>query len=320
MQMKTIFPEIISNTDLSLWSECEMKWFRSRCQCLKKDVYNIDLSAGGAFASAMEITRKAFYIGKKSEQDSIILGRDFILKEMEVAEADNDLFGLTAKEELKSPRRMSQAFEQYFTEWSLEDMGEAIPFPFEDETGIEHRLIAELPITHPETGKFLIFKGKLDLLAKNNLNRLAMYDEKTCKSFSAKDQQLLELSGQFLGYAWLARENGLRVNDAYIRKIAIQKTGIKFKEFHILINDFAIDAWYESMYQKVCLMLRKYNMELYFIKDFGSGCSAFYKPCPYAVGCLHETGESELETNFQQLVWDSEKREEVLLEEFSYKD
>lgn len=317
--MKTIFPEIISNTDLSLWSECEMKWFRNRCQCLRKSEYNINLLAGIAFASGMEITRKAFYLENKTEQESIVLGRDFILKNLKVQEQENDLFGLTAKEDVESPRRMSQAFEQYFSEWALEDGDEAIPFEFEGETGIEHRLLAELPFLHPETGKPLLFKGKLDLLGKNSLSRLAMYDEKTCKGFSAKDQTLLELSGQFLGYGWLARKNNLKVNDAYIRKIAIQKTGIKFKEFHLLLTDYAIDNWYEAMLDKVSLMIEKYKSENKFIRDFGSGCSAFYKPCPYSVGCIAQTGENELETNFQQLVWDYEKKEEVLLEEFNYK-
>lgn len=311
----TIFPLIISDTDLTLWSECELRWFRARCQCLTRTEFNVDLTAGGAFASGMESVRKAYYNDKLPAREAIDLGKATILTLMHSQNVSDD--------ELKSPERMAFALEKYFKEFPLEDE-DIIPAQLEDGSfAIEHKLTAELPILHPVYKIPLIFKGKLDLLAQR-MNRLTLVDEKTTKQISSNLDSLLATEGQFIGYAWLARQHGITISAAEIRKIAIQKTDIKFKAFDVPITDFMIGAWEQAFLTKVKNMVLKYLMVTenpdkfkdYFVPDYKLGCTAYFKACPFQDGCTTKFGESFIETNFTQMVWNSETRMTVPLTEF----
>jgi hypothetical protein len=347
--MQTLFPLIISNTDMSLLSMCELRWFRERCQHLRRPSFNIDLAAGASFAKGLELTRNCFYNGtylettgtfdendneifievpvaqslsvKEKEDFAINIGYLHILDSLHNAMEDRE-----SNDILKSPERMALALRTYFKEFPLHN-ADAIPERREDGThAIEHKMVLELPLKHPELDTNLIFKCKLDMLAVEN-GRTWIIDEKTCKSFSDRESDLLKTSGQFIGYAWAAREKGIRVEGVKVRKIAIQIREIKVKEFEIPITDFMIDRWYEGMKFKLESMVNRYNLltsctkhispiQIFFTPDYGLGCTAYYAPCPYSDGCTSKYGEKFLETNFQQITWDSEERKEIPLIEY----
>ena len=317
----TLFPLILSNTDLSAWSNCELRFFRERCQHYRKSSFNIDLSAGGCFAKGLETTRKMYYNDKLSASEAVEGGYHTVIDDlhelMAKAHADTDT--------LKSPERMGLALKEYFRRFPL-DLEEVVPAQLEDGSyAIEHKMTAELPILHPELGVPLIFKGKLDMFAKS-MGRTYIVDEKTTKAITGNTADLLATSGQFLGYAWLARQKGITVVGAKIRKVAIQVKEIKVEEFEVPITDFQIDMWYKATLTKVQSMVDKYNGYLnnkealdfkdYFIADFQHGCTSFFKPCPFQDGCKSKFGESFIESNFQQLCWDSENRQEVSLADY----
>lgn len=318
MTAPTLFPLIISNTDLSTWSNCELRFFRERCQNYRKSSFNIDLSAGGCFAKGLETVRKMYYNEKLSAETAVETGYHTVI---------DDLHELMAKagadtEVLKSPERMGLALKEYFRRFPL-DMEEVVPAELEDGNyAIEHKMTAELPILHPELNIPLIFKGKLDMFAKA-MGRTYIVDEKTTKAITGNTADLLATSGQFLGYAWLARQKGIVVVGAKIRKVAIQVKEIKVEEFEVPITDYMIDLWYKATLSKVQTMVDKYKETMqgtdfkeHFIPDYQHGCTSFFKPCPFQDGCKSKYGESFIETNFSQLVWDSESRQEIPLADY----
>lgn len=293
----TLFPVNISNTDLNLWSQCELRWFRSRCQHLKKPTFNIDLSAGGAFASAIELARNSFYKDKLSEKESVELAFNFIIKTLHECEF---------QDELKSPERMGLAVMKYFENYPLEN-AELMPVFKDNLPMVEHTFEIHLDIKHPETKKPLVFKGVLDMLGET-MGRKFVVDEKTCKVISTREADLQATAGQYIGYAWAAKKLGIDVQGAIIRKVAIQKSGIKFKEYEIPISDYMIEMWELAMLQKVHLMVSNYEMTLkspeafkaIFMPDFQLGCTAYFQPCQFNQGCSSKFGENFIDTEFIQ--------------------
>lgn len=314
MSLETLFPLIISNTDMELWSQCQLKWFRERCQNLRRAGKSIDLLAGGAFAAGLEIARKSYYVDKQDSDTAIDLGYHHILAEMHKELMDTDV--------LKSPERTAMALVTYSQKFPFE-MEDTIPAELEEGgSAIEHKLTAELPIEHPELGIPLIFKGKLDMLA-TQMGRTYIVDEKTTKAISANQADLLRTAGQFIGYAWLVREKGITVVGAKIRKVAIQVKEIKVQEFEVPITDYMIDLWYQALLQKVEKMVRSYelvkqgfNFKAIFLPDFQNGCTAYFRPCAFMDGCSSKNGENFIESNFEQVVWDSINRKEIELKEY----
>jgi len=324
--MKTIFPLIISNTDMSLLSMCELRWFRERCQNLRKPSFNIDLTAGSSFAKGLEITREAFYNDKVSSYEAIAKGYNYILEDMHTKMENEDT------NILKSPERMALALQTYFKKFPLES-DTVVPSVREDGThAIEHKMTVELPILHPELHVPLIFKAKLDMLA-TEMGRTFIVDEKTTKAISSGEASLLQTAGQFCGYAWAAREKDITVQGVKVRKIAIQIKEIKVEEFEIPITEFMIDMWYKSFITKITNMVNSYkyfiapagqinisngcdSIQDYFTPDYQLGCTSYYRACPFTDGCTSKYGEKFLEGAFEQIVWESEERKEVGIDEY----
>jgi len=156
--------------------------------------------------------------------------------------------------------------------------------------------------------------------------RTYIVDEKTTKAISANTADLLATAGQFIGYAWLARTQGITVSGAKIRKVAIQVKQIVVEEFEIPITEFQIDLWYKSLLYNVNCMVDSYKATMdnypdtlftdYFIPDFQHGCTSFFRACPFQDGCKSKYGENFIESNFQQVCWDSEARTEIPLADF----
>jgi hypothetical protein len=259
-----------------------------------------------------------YYNEKLSATEAVEAGYHTVIDDlheiMAKAHADTDT--------LKSPERMGLALKEYFRRFPL-DMEEVVPAELEDGSyAIEHKMTTELPMLHPELGVPLIFKGKLDMFAKA-MGRTYIVDEKTTKAITGNTADLLATSGQFLGYAWLAREKGIVVVGAKIRKVAIQVREIKVEEFEVPITDYMIDLWYKATLSKVQTMVDKYKETMQgtdfkesFIPDYQHGCTSFFRPCPFQDGCKSKYGENFIESNFQQLAYDSQNRQEIPLADY----
>jgi hypothetical protein len=54
----------------------------------------------------------------------------------------------------------------------------------------------------------------------------------------------------------------------------------------------------------------------HFIPDYQHGCTSFFRPCPFQDGCKSKYGENFIESNFQQLAYDSQNRQEIPLADY----
>ena len=338
--LQTLFPLIISNTDMELWSHCELKWFRERCQHLSKPGFNINLKAGGSFASGLETVRKLYFNEGYSSEDAVEIGSqtciDLLQKQIELSLIE---VPYSDRNFLKNPQRMGLAVKQYFRKFPLEDE-EIVPAILEDGTrAFEHKLTIELPILHPELEVPLIFKGILDLIQKDRYGRTYIVDDKTASAIYANTGEVIIASGQQIGYAFLARENGIKVNECQIRKVAILANEIKIPEPYLIpITPFILEKWLVGFISKVNTMVEKYklykesqlrgteNIETnYFFPDYYVGCSVYNQPCMFIGSCTSK-GEYESlldiaddglgRSDFQQTCYNKENKERVSLQEY----
>ena len=326
MSLDTLFPLTISNTDFSLLSCCEAKWFRQRCQHLvKAGRTDINLIAGDGYAKGLELTRKLFYNEGVSAEEAIEHGYNHVLEVMGSQEIDS--------EAVKSPEKMALALRSYFKEYPLES-DEVNPVLLEDgKHAIELKFSIELPVIHPELGVPLIFKGKLDMLA-NYRGQIWVFDDKTTSQLKRvagtgrpdvlKEAEAFKASGQFIGYSWAARELGIKTNGSIVRRCAVLSKGIEHVQLELPITPFLIDLWYNSAITKLqraadsYAKMKEQGLDFFqvFLPDFQTGCNEYFKPCPYMEGCLSKNGEYSFNKNFIQQIYDSEAKVYKDLSEF----
>lgn len=330
--METMFPEVLSSTqDIEVFTSCQYKWFIKRCGKWSKRAYNVNLEAGKEFAKAMELTRVAFYKDGKTEQEAIDIGLNHILTEYAKSYASQEY-----PDDLKTPEKMAEVFRQMFTLNPMEDL-DIVPFVMEDGTlSVEQDLSIELPIDHPETGKPIVLKCKLDMLGIRD-GRVFVQDEKTAKSVlkdQIKQTNLLRTSNQFVQYAAVANKSDLLPPELTVTHIRINKCIIKkryAKDDQVVVPyEFAVDLWFQAEWWQNLLhivndMVTKYkhfkymaefgskekvidianNHLVVFPRAYGHGCTTFFSPCQLTDHCTSGNYQSLGEQGFRQVVCDS---------------
>lgn len=318
--METLFPINFSHTMLSdLWT-CEFKWYRAHVQRLTGVNRSGDLIAGGLFAKACEITRKAYFNDGLDEETAIDLGYTSIL------------VGEDTKDELKTNERMAFVFKQYFKKFRMDSS--LIPCRLADGThAIEYTFQLDTGIAHPEIpDQNIIFKGKLDGLYERlymgKVTNIYIVDEKTTKTvrrvkgakgklvdFAAEEDQY-RMDGQFIGYHWAARQLGVKTNKSLIRRVPI---GTEFEtafELEIPVTSVMLSRWESSTFSKIGELIEKYkwlkstgrDASDAFYPVYNKGCTEFSKVCAFNVGCVDPYGEQILASQYQQLVYHDKKQ------------
>src|SRR6202162_5409239 len=110
-KFRPFFPPTIDSTLLAAFRACPQKFFLSYVMHWKSQVKSVHLVAGGAFASAIEAAREAFYVEVKSNSDAEALGMTALIK----GYGDFDC----PPESAKSLERMLGAFEFYLFNYPL---------------------------------------------------------------------------------------------------------------------------------------------------------------------------------------------------------
>ena len=329
--MDSLFPINFSDSMLSDVWRCELSFFRRHCQRLYSGAKNPDLIAGGHIAKACEIVRNAYFTDKLSEEEAIELGKEYILK------------GEDTGDSIKTNDTLAYVLGKYFTKYSLEDS--LPPCKLVDGThAVEYKFEFDLGIPHPEIKNInLKFVGKLDYLCEEYiLGKVKRYvlDEKTTKMIYrvagskgainyAKEKEAYNVSGQFIAYHWAARQLGIETQASLIRRLPILATFEEAFELEIPINNFMIDQWYISTYNKILDLVEKYKIYLSHIKDnskrnpqevfypiYKDGCNSFSRACAYKVGCMSKEGEQILEATFSQRVWSREHEDTISLTDY----
>jgi hypothetical protein len=296
------FPDLIDASLLSSFKSCPELCRKVYFEHFKAKGPSVHLHAGGAFASGIERTRTAFYVEGKNSETAIAEGIGELLRFYGDFECP--------AESAKSPNRMAGAFEFYWSNYPLDEETSPIILPG-GKRAIEVSIAEPLPILNPETGNPLIYCGRMDAIL-NFGGGAYITDEKTTTQLGASWSRQWDLRSQFMGYAWGARQSGIKVNGALVRGISILKTKYDTQQAVINQPDWKIDRWYAEMLDWVqdlviCWDTRKWK------HNFDHAC-AEYGGCQFRDVCSSQEESPWLETYFERRQWNPLTRTETLLE------
>lgn len=295
-----MFPHTIDSTILGTMRACAQKGFRQYLQHWKPIAQSVHLVAGGAFASGIEAARVAFYVQGQSPEDAEAAGLSALIKHYGDFECPAD--------SAKSLERMCGALEFYFHNYPLGADG-ADPITLADgRRGIEFSFAEPLGIAHPVTGDPILYTGRSDMIA-HRAGGVYIYDEKTTSSLGASWGRQWEMRSQFTGYAWAAKQQGIKTAGSIVRGVSILKTKYDTLEVPTYRSDYEIDRWYEQVLRDVERMIQQWKSGVW---DYNlDGACNDYGGCPFTRICKSSDPEAMLPVYFAQKVWDPLARAET---------
>jgi hypothetical protein len=302
---RPMFPNTVDSTILSTWRSCRQKAFLQYVEHWKPIAQSVHLVAGGAFASGIEAARNVFYVEGGSPQDAEAGGLTALIKHYGDFECPAD--------SAKSLERMCGALEFYFNAYPLGADG-ANPITLASgRRGIEFSFAEPLPVLHPVTGDPILYTGRSDMIAER-AGGVYVYDEKTTSALGGSWARQWEMRGQFTGYMWAAREQGIKTAGAIVRGVSILKTKYDTLEVPTYRSDYEINLWHRQTVRDVEAMIQCWR-EGYWDYALDGGCTE-YGGCSFTRVCKSAEPESWLPVYFERRVWDPLLRKEVTVQEF----
>jgi hypothetical protein len=204
-KFRPFFPATVDSTLLAAFRACPQKFYLSYVQHWKPVAKSVHLVAGGAFASAIEAAREAYYVEGKSDSDAEAIGMSALIKSYGDFECPPD--------SAKSLERMLGAFEFYLFNYPLGgDGAEPITLP-SGRKGIEFSFAEPLAVNHPGTGQPILYTGRSDMVANRHGTGIWNYDEKTTSALGATWSRQWEMRCFAPGHELLTREGWVRIED-----------------------------------------------------------------------------------------------------------
>ena len=298
------FPNLIDASLLSSFKSCPELCRRVYIDHWKSKEPSVHLHAGGAFAHGCERTRRAFYEEGKDSETAVAEGIQALLS----------FYGdfSCPPDSAKSAERMAGAFEFYWTNYPLENENDPIILG-NGKRAIEVSFAEPLPIAHPETGDPLVYCGRMDAILSYAGGRY-ITDEKTTTQLGASWSRQWDLRSQFSGYAWGARQIGIKVDGALVRGVSILKTKYDTQQAISYRPEWMIDLWYREMLVWVQRLVDSYTRNEW-LHNFDHAC-AEYGGCQFRTNCSStpEMDQAQLETYFEQRAWNPLLRTETKVE------
>lgn len=329
----TLFPERISDSMLSSLYLCELKWFRLYCQRFSAFESTPDLIAGRIFAKACELTRKGFYFEGLSEEEAIALGESYILESEDTGH------------KTKTNEVVADRFKKYFKFLPMDSY--YTPIKLSDNTNaIEYKFDIELPLINPDTGKNIIYTGKIDAIMEKYHNGVFVgnfiHDEKSTEKLSRianskdsnnpnglvdidKETNKYLMSSQLISYSWAAKLIGIKIAGATIARVPLSD---KYEDPVILnidISSFQLEIWYQGFISRLSELIGKYKAyktdieslpHKYFHPSYRNDCESFGDLCKYVIGCRNPEGEELLRNSYPQVIWDLDQQKQIPLKEY----
>lgn len=302
--IRAYFPQVVDSTIIDAFRSCPQKAFREYVQHWKTKGSSIHLHAGAAYASGIEAGRKAFYIDGKSLQEAERIGLDVLGEHYGDFECPASC--------AKTRERMMGALDFYFANYPM-DTDMATPAVIGGRSGIEFSFAEPLPVLHPVTGEPLIFSGRADMICDFAGGRY-LFDDKTTSQLGQSWSKNWEMRGQFSGYAWAARENGIYVNGVMIRGVSILKTKYDTQQVLTYRSEYEINRWFEQTVKDLNRMIQAWH-EGYWDFNLGESCNS-YGGCKFMDACKSHSPEAWIVNEFEQKVWMPLEREEVSLDTY----
>lgn len=305
-KFKPLFPHTIDSTTLSTFRSCPHKFFRQYLQHWKPTTQSVHLVAGGAFASAIEQARVAFYVEGRSSQDAEAAGLAALIAHYGDFDCPDD--------SAKSLERMCGAFEFYLFNYPLgADGATPITLP-SGRRGIEFSFAEPLEVKHPVTGDPILYTGRSDMIAERYGTGVWIYDEKTTSALGATWGRQWEMRSQFTGYSWAARKQGIKTAGTIVRGVSILKTKYDTLEVPTYRSDYEIDRWEQQVNRDLARMIRCWE-EGYWDYSLDGAC-ADYGGCSFVQVCKSSNPEEWLPAKFEQRVWDPLARKELSVAQY----
>lgn len=341
-KLDIMFPLSFSNSSLSSFNTCSLKGFRSSIQKLVgNNTASGHLLAGGAFASACEMARKAYYVDKLSQEEAIDLGVELILTSPDTGHA------------IKTNERVAFTFKKYIQEFpfvdsfrpcELEDGSFAIEYSFSLDTGIPHPDLPDRNIMY--TG---ILDGLYEKVIDGEVISRFVLDEKTTGSVFRvkgsknaaypnglvdldKELNLFKTSSQMIGYAFAANAFGIEIDSALIRRSPILTKHEPAYELKIPITPFMKEMWAISTFEFIAELSERYTYyrdkikgtkvfpHTVFYPTYSNSCNAYGEECKYMAGCLNKQGEQVLAVTHKQMVGEIVEGKRILTPLKEYKE
>jgi len=295
------FPELIDASLLASFKSCPELCRKVYFEHLKSKAPSVHLHAGAAFAFGVERTRTAFYVEGKSSETSIAEGIGALLTFYGDFECPAD--------SAKSAERMAGAFEFYWSNYPLDNENDPVILKG-GKRAIEVSFAEPLPILHPESGDPLIYCGRLDAIL-NYAGGRYITDEKTTTQLGASWSRQWDLRSQFTGYAWGARQIGVKVDGALVRGVSILKTKYDTQQAISYRPDWAIDRWYAELLVWINQLVACYKSGVW-LHNFDHACSE-YGGCQFREACMSQDETPWTETYFEKREWNPLLRTETKL-------
>jgi hypothetical protein len=303
MQVASVpaFPEHLDDTMLSAFRTCPLYWYYGYLRNLRPlGDTAIDLVAGGAYATGLEVARKHFWNPDCDLSYSEVIAdaqRAAILKW-----GPGDMF----LEHNKSLPNVLCAIEAYFTHWGVAtDPLQPLMHHKEGKEGlvpaIEFSFALPIGVTHPVTGQPILYTGKLDFIAART-GGVWLVDDKTTSGFGPQWFKSWDMRSQFSGYSWAARESGIQAVGTAVRGCAFLANRNEFAEAFTFRPDWRIEEWLQDTRETIQRMIYHWQ-QASFPQAQGQACNAYNRPCRYSLLCTSRNPEDWVSANYKIHVW-----------------
>lgn len=297
-------PTAIDSSMMAAFKSCPTKFLLSYVENWRSGDSSVHLVAGGAYASALEESRRAYYEKGWSKQDSEALGLKVLIEKY----GDYD----PPIESPKSLARMMGALEFYYDQYPF-DNDLATPIDLGDsKRGIEFTFAIPLPILHPDTGQPILYCGRTDMLV-NFAGGVYVLDDKTTSSLGSQWAKQWQLRSQFTGYVFACHQVGIPVQGAIVRGVSILKTKYDTQQAITPRSPFLVQKWYTQLLKDLTRMVEMYKV----YRDTGSreafdvsldeACNS-YGGCSFTRVCESPQPDVWLEGGFSKIVWNPIER------------
>lgn len=308
-------PLYIDSSMLSAWRSCKRKHYWSTINALYPTGQSVHLVAGAAIAAGLEAARRYVF----SSPNPAEVSHSAILEACYPAYSSE--WGTYQPPE-DNPRNAKT----YVNCWAalanyLEEFHPAFdpiqPLIRSDGSPtVEYRFAIPLPVLHPSGDPFILV-GRFDLLGNYTFGGqqfLVVADEKTTSSFTYDWANKWDLRGQFLGYIWALRQQGLSISHAVVRGIAIQKTQFDNRTAFIHYPDHLISQWYQelirdleqikTLYLAACEKIERNDLEARheYAMNFADACDS-YGGCAFRTLCCARDPQDFI-SNYTHYRWD----------------
>jgi hypothetical protein len=288
-------PLYIDSSMLSLWRACRRKHYWSTLRGLYPTGKSVHLVAGAALAAGLESARRFVFASPdpQSVSHSQILEACYPAFHSEWGDYD------PPTDNPRNAKTFSNTFSalaNYLDEYHPGRDAIQPVIRTDGSPAVEYRFAIPLPILHPCGDPFL-FVGRFDLLGYYsfaNATTPVICDEKTAQSFTFDWAEKWDLRGQFIGYLWALRQQGIAISHAVARGIAIQKTQYDIRTAFIMYPDFMFSLWEQQLLRDVRAIKEAFlnsSYELYptdrkshYAMDFADACDS-YGGCAFRTLC-----------------------------------